>query len=73
MKKPRLSSYFTPDELDTILMQIDLHNLNGVPQNENLQFCFVSKRIAGHQGKKVTKCKNCHQCTPTLRMYKLTW
>ncbi len=72
MKKPRLSSYFTPDEIETILMQIDLHNRNGTPQGENLQLCFVSQRIAGSQGKKVTECSNCRGCSTYNRMKAVT-
>jgi hypothetical protein len=72
MKTPKLRSFFTLDEIETILMQIDLYNRNGTPQSENQHLCFISKRIAGSQGKKVVECLNCNDCSTSRRMYKLT-
>ena len=71
MKKPRLINYFTKDELETLLDNIDMYNRDGMPQNENKRLCDVSKRIAGEQGKKAVDCINCYSCTPTRRSFKL--
>ena len=59
MKTPKFRSYFTPDEIETILINIYYSQLHEGSQQYNVQTCFVTRRIDEARGKRVTVCKNC--------------
>lgn len=61
MKKPKLFSLFSSDELEIILTSIYYTQKFGDSQDQNLQLCFVTQRIEKSQGQSEVNCKKC-QC-----------